>query len=54
MSQTVNSSMISVQGISKHYGSFQALQHVDLEIAKGEFVVLLGGRLTRRRQSKTG
>ena len=42
MSQIGTSSMISVQGISKHYGDFQALQHVDLEIAKGEFVVLLG------------
>lgn len=42
MSQSGTSSMISVQGISKRYGDFQALQHVDLEIAKGEFVVLLG------------
>lgn len=42
MSQAGNASMISIQGVSKHYGDFQALQHVDLEIAKGEFVVLLG------------
>lgn len=35
-------SMISVQGISKHYGDFKALERVDLEIEKGEFVVLLG------------
>ncbi|XPH30991.1 ABC transporter ATP-binding protein [Variovorax paradoxus] len=34
--------MISIQGISKQYGDFHALQHVNLEIAKGEFVVLLG------------
>ena len=34
--------MISIQGVSKHFGEFQALQHVDLEVAKGEFVVLLG------------
>ena len=42
MSQASNTSMISIQGISKQYGNFQALQHVNLEIAKGEFVVLLG------------
>jgi NitT/TauT family transport system ATP-binding protein len=42
MTQARSSSMISVQGISKHYGDFKALEHVDLEIAKGEFVVLLG------------
>ncbi|MDR0260068.1 MULTISPECIES: ABC transporter ATP-binding protein [unclassified Comamonas] len=34
--------MISVQGIAKHYGDFKALERVDLEIEKGEFVVLLG------------
>lgn len=42
MSEAPNSSMISVQGLSKSYGDFLALQHLDLEIAKGEFVVLLG------------
>lgn len=36
------SSMISIQGLSKRYGDFQALQQVDLEIAQGEFLVLLG------------
>ncbi len=35
-------SMISIQAVSKNYGDFQALQHIDLEIEKGEFVVLLG------------
>ena len=42
MSRAGNTSMISIQGLSKRYGDFQALQQVDLEIAKGEFVVLLG------------
>ncbi len=37
-----NASMISIQGVSKHYGSFQALEQVDLDVAQGEFVVLLG------------
>lgn len=38
----MSESMISIQGVSKHFGEFQALQHVDLEVAQGEFVVLLG------------
>lgn len=42
MSQQASSSMISIQGLSKRYGDFQALQQVDLEIAQGEFLVLLG------------
>ena len=32
---------IEALNISKHYGDFKALEHVDLEIEKGEFVVLL-------------
>lgn len=42
MNQKNSKSMISIQGISKHYGDFKALEHIDLEIEKGEFVVLLG------------
>jgi len=38
----MNASMISIQGVSKQFGTFQALQHVDLEVAQGAFVVLLG------------
>lgn len=38
----MSDTMISIQGVSKHFGEFEALQHVDLEVAKGEFVVLLG------------
>ncbi|MFA4912429.1 MAG: ABC transporter ATP-binding protein [Alcaligenaceae bacterium] len=34
--------MISIQQISKNFGEFQALQHVNIDIQKGEFVVLLG------------
>lgn len=33
---------ISIRGISKRYGSFTALDGVDLEIESGEFVTLLG------------
>jgi spermidine/putrescine transport system ATP-binding protein len=33
---------VSVRGISKRYGSFVALDNVDLDIAQGEFVSLLG------------
>ncbi len=42
MNEQNKGSMISVQGIAKHYGDFKALERVDLEIEKGEFVVLLG------------
>lgn len=38
----MSETMISIQGVSKNFGAFQALQHVDLEVAQGEFVVLLG------------
>ncbi|VVE11260.1 Taurine import ATP-binding protein TauB [Pandoraea iniqua] len=34
--------MIAIEGISKRYGDFQALERVDMNIARGEFVVLLG------------
>ncbi|MFT0849561.1 ABC transporter ATP-binding protein [Achromobacter sp. F4_2707] len=38
----MSESMISIQGVSKNFGEFQALQNVDLEIKRGEFAVLLG------------
>ncbi|WP_168162943.1 ATP-binding cassette domain-containing protein, partial [Pandoraea sp. SD6-2] len=34
--------MIAIDGVSKRYGDFQALERVDMNIARGEFVVLLG------------
>ena len=34
--------MIKIRGLSKRYGDFEALHHVDLDVAKGEFVVVLG------------
>ena len=34
--------MIRIEGLSKHYGSVQALQHVDLTVERGEFLVILG------------
>jgi len=39
---TTRQPMIALQGISKRYADFQALEHIDLEIAQGQFVVLLG------------
>ena len=33
---------LTLQGIEKHFGSFAALQGIDLEIDKGEFVCFLG------------
>lgn len=35
-------SNVSLRGIEKHYGSFHAVKGIDLEIADGEFLVLLG------------
>lgn len=34
--------MIEVRGLSKRYGDFEALHHVDLKVGKGEFLVILG------------
>ncbi|WP_185983436.1 ABC transporter ATP-binding protein [Aureimonas mangrovi] len=33
---------VNLQGLSKHYGEFQAAEDVNLDIADGEFLVLLG------------
>ena len=34
--------MMRLEGVSKHYGSVVAVEHVDLEIHEGEFLTLLG------------
>ncbi|WP_242540243.1 ABC transporter ATP-binding protein [Trinickia mobilis] len=34
--------MIRLEGVSKSFGSLEVLQAVDLDVAKGEFLVLLG------------
>jgi NitT/TauT family transport system ATP-binding protein len=34
--------MISIEGVSKKFGTFLAVDRVDMNIAQGEFVVLLG------------
>ena len=34
--------MISIRNLSKRYGDFEALHHIDLTVSKGEFVVILG------------
>jgi NitT/TauT family transport system ATP-binding protein len=38
----MNETMISIEGISKSFGDFKALDNVDLKVAKGEFLVILG------------
>ena len=39
---TVKSSMISLQGVNKHFGDYHALRDINLEIPAGQVVVLLG------------
>ncbi|MCG7310072.1 amino acid ABC transporter ATP-binding protein [Brachybacterium sp. ACRRE] len=34
--------MISVRGVDKHFGDFQALKDIDLDIRRGEVVALIG------------
>ena len=39
---TMNDTMIQLKGISKSYGDVPVLDRVDLEVKRGEFLVLLG------------
>lgn len=39
---TMNHPMIQLEGVSKSFGSLKVLQEVNLQVAKGEFLVLLG------------
>jgi phosphonate transport system ATP-binding protein len=34
--------MIKIRGLSKRYGDFEALHHIDLDVKQGEFLVILG------------
>jgi glutamate transport system ATP-binding protein len=34
--------LVSIQGVNKSFGSFQALHDIDLEVARGEVVVVVG------------
>ena len=36
------SALISMRGVSKSFGSFQALRDIDVEVAEGEVVVIIG------------
>jgi spermidine/putrescine transport system ATP-binding protein len=40
--QAVKGSKVTIQGVSKRFGAFEALKDVHIEIAKGEFFSLLG------------
>ncbi len=33
---------VKIQGLVKHFGAFQAVKNLDLDVAEGELVVLLG------------
>ena len=35
-------SFLTLKGISKHYGDFTAIEHIDLDVERGEFLSLLG------------
>ncbi|QFQ02504.1 Glutamine transport ATP-binding protein GlnQ [Corynebacterium urogenitale] len=39
---TPTNSMISIRGVNKHFGDYHALRDINLEIPKGQVVVLLG------------
>jgi ABC-type Fe3+/spermidine/putrescine transport system ATPase subunit len=34
--------MISIQGLHKYFGDIQAVKNVDLDIARGEVLVIVG------------
>ncbi|HCW18623.1 MAG TPA: ATP-binding protein, partial [Achromobacter sp.] len=38
----MNDTMIQLKGVSKSYGDVPVLDSVDLEVKRGEFLVLLG------------
>jgi putative ABC transport system ATP-binding protein len=42
MNTTSRNALIDVRGVSKSYGSFPALRDIDLEVAAGEFVAVVG------------
>src|SRR5690349_10591097 len=37
-----NSAMISIKGVNKHFGPLHVLRDVNLEVAQGQVVVVLG------------
>ncbi len=43
MAETERQPMLRVEGLTSHYGRIQALKGVDLEVAAGELVALVGG-----------
>ena len=43
--------MISIQGLHKYFGKIQAVKNVDLDIARGEVLVIVGRRARAKVQS---
>jgi branched-chain amino acid transport system ATP-binding protein len=43
MADAAGKPMLKVEGLTSHYGRIQALKGVDLEVAEGELVALVGG-----------
>ena len=41
--QTADTAFVRIEGVSKHFGSFTAVDNVSLDIRKGELFALLGG-----------
>lgn len=42
MTQAIGEPMIRMQGVNKHFGDFHALKDINLEVPRGQVVVVLG------------
>ena len=46
--------VLRVEGVYKSFGDHAVLQGIDLEVAPGEVVALIGARAGRRRSARAG